>query len=327
MGIRYSEIFSKAWTITWKYKVLWFFGFLAMLGGNGAFNSPAGGNPSPRFSANYGAEEINRRYIPPDWTSTIEQMEKVDVNTWISIAVIAGCGLLLLGLACWLISILGRGGLISGILAADTTGKLTFREAWDAGVRYWLKLFVIRLLGILVSLLVAILIFLPGAFIGLITCGIGFIPVACFLFVLGIVVNLWFAFMDYAIVVENLGLGEAIGRAWTVLRNHIGPALVFWLLLFAASLVVGIGMLILLLPSAVFIVLAFLPLFTGIGVFNPTMLVIGLVLLALFILVSIVVKSVYTVWETGVMTLAYREFGKRTPLLAVAAAPQQVVSA
>jgi hypothetical protein len=328
MSINYSEILSRAWTITWKYKVLWFFGFLAMLGGSGGYNGAPGGGSggAPNASSRIGVNEVEQRYVPPEWKSTIDQLEKVDINTWISVIVISVCCLLLLGLALWLLSILGRGGLISGILAADTTGKVSFRETWNAGAHYFLRLFVIRLLGIAFGLLLAILLFLPGVFIGLVTCGIGFIPLACFMFVVGIAINLWFAFMDYAVVVENQGVGAAIGRAWSVLWAHIGPVLVFWLILFAVSLVVGFGLLIFFAPSVVFIVLGFLPLITEMGVINGTLLIIGIVLLVLFILASIVVNSIYTVWETGVMTLAYREFGKATPMLALATEPQPVVT-
>jgi hypothetical protein len=318
MSINFSQIFSKAWTITWKYKVLWFFGFLAMLGGGGGWNGfNGGGGIGPNLSYNYRSDEIDRRYIPPEWRSSIDQLERVDINTWISVIVLSVCCLLLLALALWLVSIIGRGGLISGIVAADTAGKAGLRETWNAGVRFFLRLFVIRLLGVAFGLAVALFVFLPGAFIGMITCGIGFIPVACFLFIVGIVVNLWFAFMDYAVVVENQGIGEAVGRAWTILRNHIGPVLVFWILLLAASIVVGIGLLILFAPSAVFLFLSLLPLITGTGPINTTLLAIGIVLAVLFVLAAMIVKAVYTVWETAVMTLAYREFGKATPLFAV----------
>jgi hypothetical protein len=319
MNIQYSEIFSKAWQITWKHKILWFFGFLAMLGGRAGWNSfgnGGGGNPDAR--AQYNLSETDWRYFPPEWKSGIEQLERIDINTWISIAVITICCLLLLALTVWLGSIIGRGGLISGIVTADTTGKATFRETWNAGTRYFLRLFLVRLLAVAAGL--ALVLFV--VFLGILTCGIGLLPLICVMFPIGIGVNLWFAFMDYAIVVENLGIGEAVGRAWTVLRDHIGPVLVFWIILFAVSLLVGLGLLILFAPSAVLIFLSFLALLTGTGVINATMLTIGIVVLVLSILVSIVVNSIYTVWETGVMTLAYREFAKATPSLTVVGGSQ-----
>lgn len=324
MKIDYSGILSKAWTITWKYKILWFFGFLAMLGGSGSWNGSngSGGASGPNLSYNLGRNEIDWRHVPPEWGTTFEQLERIDVNTWISIIAISVCCLLLLGLALWLLGIIGRGGLISGIVSAETTGRVDFRETWNAGLRCFLRLFLIRLLGFAVGLLMAVVVILPGTFLILISCGMGFLPVTCLMIVIGIAVNLWFAFMDYAVVVEDRGIGGAIGRAWTVLRNHIGPVLIFWIILFAISLIVGIGLLILAAPSAMFFILGLLPFLTEVGTINTTLLIIGAVLLVLFILVAIVVNTIYTVWETAVMTLAYRTFGEATPMLTVSEAGQ-----
>ena len=317
MKIDYSGILSKAWTITWKYKVLWFFGFLAILGGSGGWNGAngSGGASGPNLSYNLSRNEIDWRYVPPEWETTFEQLERIDVNTVISVVVISVCCLLVLGLALWLLGIIGRGGLISGIVTAETTGRVGFRETWNAGLRCFPRLFLIRLLGLAVGILIAVVVVLPGMFFSLLTCGIGFFPMVCALFVLGIVVNIWFAFMDYAVVVENRGIGEAIGRAWTVLRNHIGPVFIFWLILFAVSLLVGIGLLILFAPSGIFFILGLLPFITEVGTINPTLLIIGVALLALAVLIAIGVNAVYTVWETAVMTLAYRVFGEATPML------------
>lgn len=44
MSINYSAILSRAWNITWKYKILWIFGFLAALGSGGGIRS------GPQFS-------------------------------------------------------------------------------------------------------------------------------------------------------------------------------------------------------------------------------------------------------------------------------------
>jgi len=46
----YGEVLSKAWQITWKYKVLWIFGILAGCGGqfgNNSFNYSLGGDGGP----------------------------------------------------------------------------------------------------------------------------------------------------------------------------------------------------------------------------------------------------------------------------------------
>jgi hypothetical protein len=333
MTINYSSILTKAWNFAWKYKVLWFFGFLAALGGSGfgvrinlGYGSPniGFGNRLPQ-SVGYQddlSRNIERSNMPPEWKSFFEQIAKIDLNTWITIAVAALCAVGLLVVVIWLFSIFGRGGLIGGILSADDNGKVTFREAWGFGQQYFWRLLLIQLLAILVNLVVGLIVLIPTIFLAVLTCGIGFIPMICVGIVITFVLQVWFAFMGYAIVVEKCGIGEAIGRAWTVLADNIGPIAILYLILFAVSLGVGLGLIVLFAPSGAVIFLSLLPLITGSGVVNSVLLTIGIVLLVLTILAAWLVRSVQTVWETSVMVLAYREFIRRPMHLSASAGIQ-----
>jgi flagellar biosynthesis protein FliQ len=324
MSIHYSNILSRAWNITWKYKILWFFGFLAMLGGGGGsggfspqtsyqFSGTDNANP-PREWRNVG----NTANLPPEWRNFIDQISRIDINTWITVAVGIVCCLFLLGIALWLLSIVGRGGLIGGIVKADATGSVSFREAWGMGRRYFWRLLLVRLLAIVVGLVAAVVIILPGIFIGILTCGLGFIPLICVVFIAGVVIRVWFLLMDYAVVMENQGVGEAIGRAWTVLGEHIGPIIIFYIILFAISLGIGIVMLFLFAPPALVIFLSLLPLLTATAGLNVPLLVAGIVLLVFYIIGSLVVRAIWTVWEAGVWALAYQAFigGQQSAIVA-----------
>lgn len=322
MSLDYSSLLTKAWNITWKYKVLWFFGFLAALGGAG-WGGSSGGGGSPSFNFKFGSSSSSSSSIyrngdyPPAMRATIDKINSIDLSSILAIAFGVVCVLAILGLALWLLSIVGRGGLIGGILKAEADEKITFRETWNTGTHYFLPLLLIRLLGIAVGIIISIVVGLPLVFLGILTCGIGLIPMVCLMFVIGIAINVWFAFMDYAVVVENLGVGTAIGRAWTVLRDHVGPVFILWIVLFAISLGVGLGMVILFAPSGVLLFLSVLPLIQATGSLNGTLLVAGIVLLVLFVLASWLVQAVVTVWETGVMVLAYKKLSGETPFLAV----------
>jgi hypothetical protein len=318
MSINYSSILTKAWTITWKYKVLWIFGFLAMLGSGGSGFSYSG--PQTRYNIGSTETRTTTSQVPPEWKNFVDQLSTVPVNTWINIAVGAVCCLLLLAVALWVLSIIGRGGLIGGIVKVDASGSIKFREAWGMGLHYFWRLLLIRLLRWVVGLLVGIVIILPGVILGVLTCGIGFIPLICGGIILGALIALWFLFMDYAVVVENLGIGEAVGRAWNILRDNIGPAVIFYLIQFAVSLGVGFVLLILVAPGSVMIFLSFLPLITQVGTLNVALLVTGLILLVLFALVSILLNSVYTTWQASVWTFAYQAFAGRQPTAMVAGA-------
>ena len=150
---------------------------------------------------------------------------------------------------------------------------------------------------------------------------------ACVSIIIGIVVSAWFAFMDYAVVVEKRGVGEAIGRAWTILRDNIGPVVLLYIILFAVSVGVGLGLLILFAPAGVTIFLSLLPLITASGSVNMSALVTGIVLFVLFIIASWVVQAVLTVFETAVMVFAYREFIQKSPLPVLAPVDQPQISA
>lgn len=321
MSVNYSSILTRAWTIAWKYKILWVFGFLAMLGGGGSgFGYSSYSNP--QVSYNFHPSETEN--LPPEWRNLFDQLSRIDINTWINIAVGVVCCLFLLGVVLWILSIFGRGGLIGGIIKADATGNVTFREAWGTGVRSFWRLLAIRLLRLVVDLTAGIVLILCGAFLSVITCGVGCIPVFCGIVIIGVVLRLWFLLMDYSVVVENCGVGEAIGRAWTILRDHIGPVVILYFILLAVSLGVSFFLLILVAPGAALIFLGILPLVTQAGSLNVLLVVIGIVLLVISALVSLLVHAVYTVWEAGVWTFAYQTFiGSQQPAITLSSNPPQ----
>jgi hypothetical protein len=337
MTLDFSSILTKAWQITWKFRILWIFGFLAALGGGGGwggYNGGGGANFNFRTGANinqvdtydYPRQWDTTTGLPPEWQSTFDQLSQIRLSTWITIAVVTCCVLCLIGLALWLISIIGRGGLIGGILAADAGGKVAFREAWGIGVRNFWKLLLIRVMAFLLWLALSLILLIPTIFVTVFTCGLGFIPWVCAMAVFGVVVNVWFAMMDYAVVAEKLGVGEAVGRAWVLLRKYIGPLAILYIILLAISLGVGLVMLIVFAPSAVTVVLSVLPIILEEGGLNVTLLVVGLVLFALYVLISIVVRSVLTVYQTAVVTLAYKDFSGATPLLSSPTDVQPAIS-
>jgi hypothetical protein len=209
--------------------------------------------------------------------------------------------------------------LIAGILKADAGEEVGFRETRDAGIRCFPPLLLIRLLGLLVGFLFFIVMAVPIILVGALTCGIGVIPMACALFVAGIFINIWFAFMDYAAVIEKLDVGAAIGRAWSVLHEHLGPILLLWILLFAVSLGMGLGLVVLFIPSGLTLFFGLPPWIRSTGSPNGMVLASGIALFVLFVLASRLVGAVLTVWKTGVMATAYRDLGRATPMLPVSA--------
>ena len=61
----YGEIFSKAWKIIWKYKILWLFGIFASCSGGGGNGGGGGINSGVQFSGNDYGYSNNLNYIEP----------------------------------------------------------------------------------------------------------------------------------------------------------------------------------------------------------------------------------------------------------------------
>jgi len=84
MNFNFGDVLTRAWQITWKYKVLWIFGILAGCT-NGGGGSGGGGNSG--YST--GPSDQN---LPPELKRFVHQMENlvdwVADNLWIFVVII-----------------------------------------------------------------------------------------------------------------------------------------------------------------------------------------------------------------------------------------------
>jgi hypothetical protein len=306
MKIDYGSVFSRAWNITWKHKILWIFGFLAMLGGGSSGSSGFnGGGGSNNYRGNTGNFPQPSGFgegagMPPALSNLVYQLQHIDTTTIVLIVVGVCLCLFLLWLVVQILAILGTGGLIGGIDRVDATSAVTFGEAWGIGRRYFWRLLLLRLMRILVGLVVGLMLFIP-----IICC----CPLGILLSIfVGFVVSYAFSFMDIAVVVENKSVGESIERAYTLLRDNFGPTFIVALILFAISLGIGIASLVLILPFIGFLAAALWPVFTATGTLIMPLLITALVFLVLGILACLVVESVWTTYRVTVIVLAYKHF-------------------
>ena len=122
----FGEVLSKAWKIIWKFKVLWIFGILASFAqGGGGGSGGGGGNNGASF--NNGSNGFNPpdfrqgdyNFLPPEWQLGFENFANTVSNVpwyvWVMIVI----GLLFLGLVFWLLSMVGKIGLVKGTKLAD----------------------------------------------------------------------------------------------------------------------------------------------------------------------------------------------------------------
>lgn len=299
MSLDYGNILTRAWQITWKHKVLWIFGILAGLGSGG------GSGPNVNYELDSRTGDLR---LPPEFERLFNRF---DEPTWIAIAIGLACLGLLISLALIALSVIGRGGLISGIRLAAAQGSVTFGEAWQAGLGKFWTLFLIGLLTAAASFLLALIIIGPGVLLTVVTFGIGvlcLLPLICVFVILVVILSIIAYFAQIAAVVENLGVMDALRRAWAVIQANLAPIIILGLILLVIGFVVGI---VLALP-AIFI---FFPAalgaagLAGDGQGLATVsLAFALICCAIYVPILLVLNGILQTWTTSVWTLAYEQF-------------------
>jgi len=301
MKLDFGAILSRAWKITWENKVLWIFGLLAAMG-NGAAGGGGGAGGGDGGGRDFGPGGLE---LPPPVRRFVESPDPQIIAIVIGVI----CVLVLIALVLFVLSIIGRGGLIGGVRLADDNGRVTFGEAWRVGLRNFWRVFLIGLIvGVVVIGLVLILL-VPGIFfsitiIGLL-CGL---PLIFAFVVAAIVLGIVAYFAQIAAVVEDLSVTAALGRAWEVIRANLGDIIILGIVLIVAQAVIGV---VIALP----VIVTLIPIvFAVIGFINESqnMAVGGLIVAGLcfvaYLPVLIVLGGVLETWITSAWTLAYRQF-------------------
>jgi len=314
----YGNVLSRAWRITWRWKILWVLGFLAGLGSGGGGGSPG--------NINYSADSGDFNQFP--WKTTLSDIYPGFENLawdqiWPTVAVVVAlivCVLLLIAIALWVVSVIARGGLIAGVQQVEDDGSTSFLSAWRAGRKKFWTLFGV---GVLASIPMIILgLFLLGTLIfGIVTMvntsqspDLGSVPIilssiviiflllCCVLIPLALVLEQIRVYGERAAILEDLGWIDSFKRGWQVLKENLGHTVIFWLIYFA----LGIGLLIV---SFVLILGVSLPFLFGFILMEPqTWMIAPAVCVGLvFFIGFILVKSIVTTFVSAGWTLAYRE--------------------
>lgn len=295
MNFNFGEILTRAWQITWKYKVLWIFGILA-----GCTNGGGGGGGGGNTGFSTGPSDFN---LPPGVQRFISQMENfanwVEDNLWIFF-VIGLVALVLIVISIFLGTI-GRIGLIKGSYAAEQGAEaLAFGELFSTSMPYFWRVFG---LSFLVGLAVFLLI-IPIILIGVLSAGVGFLcllPLICLLIPVGFAVSILIEQANRAIVLENLGIFDGIKRSWEIARSNVGPLLIMGLILFGITLVIGI---IIALPIFIVVFPTIFAFAMGEGQsFAP--IYVALACICLYVPVSWVLNGILTTFSQSAWTLTY----------------------
>jgi hypothetical protein len=314
----YGKVLSRAWEITWRWKVLWILGFLASLGSGGG----GGGGPSYSFTDS-DVERWTRDYLAPEAIAGILALVAAFV-----------CLAFVVAIALWVISVMARGGLIAGVQQVEDEGSTSFLQAWRVGrVKFWtlfgisilaaipililvLGMFVVVMLGIFgaVGLSDTAEALAGGSIVAAIACGCGMF---CGLIILAIVLDQIRVYAERAAILEDLGWIDAFKRGWEVLKENLGPTIIFWLIflgigLFFAVLIIG-GMFVLAIPMF----FAFSNVDPGPWLVVP---ICGGGLL--MIIVAALINAIVQTFTSATWTLAYREMTGLVPQTLAEIAPE-----
>ncbi len=328
----FGATISRAFNVVLKNRALWFLGFLAALAGGGgaSFNLPSGNFGGMGTGTGSGPGEI-----PPEMQRFFDMLQE---NIGAIIAGVAGlvCVVLVISLVLWVISTIAEGGLIGGVDQIEREGVTTLGQSWRMGASKFWPLFLMGILLALPILIIAAIavVLLGGSFAAiaasaaqgsgetpdaaLASAGIGVVCIGGVLACLGAIYSILAAalqtFGSRAVVLDNLGVMDALRKGWEVFRANLGNIILLAIIMLVVGWVVG---LVIGLVSAAIFAPALISGFTDISRssegFNLSGSTIVLAIIA-FIAVTIVgaiISALFTAFNSTAWTLAYRQFTGR----------------
>jgi len=321
--MKIGDVLSKAWKIIWKNKILWLFGVLAGCsashggggsggggGGGGAAASNGSGMMPPQNGFHNGpsilAPSAQRAF--ENFARTISEIEPW---VWITIAIGLVILAILIGILSFFLGTLGTAGVIKGAGMGDRAEEDDKPVSLGAILKaiktsYW-KVILLRLGLSVAGFLVVMILLLPIILFTVLTCFTGLlllIPIGWFIKVL-------VDFTIIAIVEEDQGIFEAIGRAWTLMIKNLGQVIIMFLILGVGQIVVGlvIGLPMILIPLPIIINLI------STGMQNMTVsLAISGILLLVIVPVVIFLSGVLRAYVLTAWTLTYHRLAESDPL-------------
>lgn len=256
ININMGEILSKAWKITWKFKVLWIFGILAGCGASNRGSSFNNGGSGGRGTGNPGGTDLPepfKQFQNMNWQEAVTSFLS---QYWIIIAVIV-LAVFLLSFLFYFLGVMGKTGLIKGTHKADQGAeKLGFGELWNESLPYlWRTLGMDLLVGIpiLIAFLLLLVVFFVGLFGviagkgqsdtaamgGLFTMLAVFVPAICCLSIVSTFIGMMVEQAKNAMVTEDLGVFESLRRGWNVFKKNFLTIIIMSIILAVITGVIG----------------------------------------------------------------------------------------
>ena len=329
----HKRILSRAWTITWRYRALWLFGFLFALASGVSFTGlrNLGGGGSGRGGNGGGSAPSGNPFgnLPGN----------IDWNTVAIIVLAVVAIVLVLVVLMAVVRYVAETAMIAGVDEIESTeAKFTvrrgFRLGWsrqafrlfltDLAIRVPLTIAAIVLLAAALSPLLLLLLKVKGLQLGAILAApLGLLAL---LLILGavLVVSLITPYIYRRVVLGKQGVFASIRQGWTLVRASLSETGLMWLVLAAFRLLWPLVMVpVLIVGVIVASVVGGVP--AGLAYLISRSWVAAVVVgLPLFLIVFVpavaYVQGLFELYQSTTWTLAYRETMARHGELLVAPA-------
>lgn len=243
--MNYSEVFSKAWKIVWKFKALWIFGILsscarASSGGSGGSSGGSGGS-SHLFDS--GVLASPQALLPKQaYLWWLQFQQGGDMAPWAVFLIVLAVFFVITALVVLslFLGVLGRVGVARGAWLADEgEEKLDFSRIFQESKPYYWRVFLFFLLLFAASIAIGGIVVIPILLVIIFTLGLGLLFLIPLFIVVAFAIKILIEQTIMAIVAEDLGVFAAIERAWKLLVEKPWPQLVIGLVTTGLEIVVG----------------------------------------------------------------------------------------
>ncbi|PIV84285.1 MAG: hypothetical protein COZ87_03320 [Candidatus Moranbacteria bacterium CG_4_8_14_3_um_filter_43_15] len=286
--IPFIEILKEAARIVWRNKFLLWFGVLMALGSPGSFNI---GN-----NENWGEKsDAAKNFLETHWQIVL------------AVALV----LFAIGIILFLISLVGKAGLVRSVNLIVQNKKTTFRAGWREGKKYLWRLFRLFLLFFFATMIIILVLALPvvylavtGSWVGAVL--VGLLAIAIFIPLI-FILALTNIFAEFYIILSDLKVWSAVESGYNLLLKNILNSIVFGLLL----MVINLAAMMIFFPVAAIALFILVP--AGVLFYYLNKIVFGIFLaiaILLFVLTILLVSSIFLTYKTTAWTLFFREIAK-----------------
>ena len=313
------KILSRAWTVSWRTKALWLFGFLFVLaGGAGGYSGSGSGGGSSSGGAPSGGGF-------PQWSWP--EMSAIPWNTVLIIALAIVAVIIALIVVLTIVRYVAETAMIAGVDETESTGEaFTVRRGFHLGwSRQAWRLFLTDLtIGLVLVFGVFVLLALAASPLLLLLVNVDVVrviavgattllalPTILFFIVVGVAFSLVRPYIQRRVVLGRQGVLASIRQSLKLVRVSLRDTGLMWLLLIAVSFVWGIAKIpVLVIAVALSLVLGGVP--AGLAyLISHSWIVAAILGGSLFLLVLVPVMSfvegLFQVYWSTAWTLTYRE--------------------